>query len=241
MTVHILPSGATLTEIGSAGPKPLPACIVFPGGGYEYLAPQEAEPVAEWLGSIGFRGFILRYRFTPHLHPAPLEDAQAAIRIVRENATTWGVLTDAVGIIGFSAGGHLAATTSTHWANRVERPDFTILIYPVVTMKDPLTHAGSRSFLLGPNPDPALVDDLSNETRVTKDTPPTFIVHGVDDATVSVGNSFAYATALLQCRVPFEIHCPQHMPHEVGLGDPGTPMDWRHAAAVWLTNITNQG
>lgn len=234
MTVHTLSSGATLTDVGAPGPSPRPACIVFPGGGYGTLAPHEAEPVAHWMESTGLRGFVLRYRVAPARHPAPLDDAHEAIRLVRSNAPAWGVIPTKVGILGFSAGGHLASTASTHWADREERPDFALLIYPVISLRDPLAHAGSRQNLLGPNPDPALVDALSNEKRVSLDTPPTFLVHGVDDTIVPVGNSLAYATALAEHRVPFELHCIEHGPHGFGMGTPGSPQDWRPDAARWL-------
>ena len=234
MTVHTLPSLATLTDVGEPGGTARPTCIVFPGGGYVGLAPHEAEPVAHWMESVGLRGFVLRYHVAPTRHPIPLNDAHEAIRAVRENAAAWGVLPGKVGILGFSAGGHLASTASTHWGDRAERPDFALLIYPVVSFHDPLAHKGSRESLLGPNPDPKLVDALSNEERVSLETPPTFLVHGVDDAVVPVGNSLAYATALAGHRVPFELHCPEHGPHGFGMGASGSPQDWRPAAARWL-------
>ena len=235
MTVRTLSSGATLTDVGEPGGTPRPACVVFPGGGYVGLAPHEAEPVAQWLESIGFRGFVLRYHVAPARHPAPLNDARAAVRTVRENAAAWGVAPGKVGILGFSAGGHLASTASTHWNDRAERPDFAVLIYPVISFHDPLAHRGSRESLLGPDPDPKLVDALSNEDRVSLETPTTFLVHGVDDTVVPVGNSLAYARALADHRVPFELRCPEHGPHGFGMGTPGSPQDWRPEAARWLS------
>ncbi len=235
MTVHTLSSGATLTDVGEAGKTPRPACIVFPGGGYVGLAPYEGDPVAQWMETVGLRGFVLRYHVAPARHPVPLNDAHEAIRMVRSNAAAWGVLPEKVGILGFSAGGHLASTVSTHWGDHVERPDFALLIYPVISFHDPLAHRGSRENLLGPNPDPKLVDALSNETRVSLDTPPSFLVHGVDDTVVPVGNSLAYAMALADHRVPFELHCIEHGPHGFGMGAPGSPQDWRPWAARWLS------
>ncbi len=234
MTIHQLPSGATLTDVGQPGSSARKGCIVFPGGGYGGLADHEAEPVAQWLESIGLRGFVLRYRVSPNRHPAPLDDAHAAIRLVRTNAAAWGVLPDKLGILGFSAGGHLASSAATHWADRGERPDFSILIYPVISLHDPLAHVGSRENLLGTNPDSYLVDALSNEDRVSLDTPPAFIVHGVDDTVVPVGNALAYATALAAHRVPFELHALAHGQHGFGLGAAGSPQDWRPNAARWL-------
>ena len=234
MTVHTLSSGATLTDVGVPAASPRPACVVFPGGGYGGLAPHEADPVAQWMESIGLRGFVLRYHVAPFRHPVPLNDAHEAIRLVRTNAAAWGVLPAKVGILGFSAGGHLASTASTHWADRDERPDFALLIYPVVSFHDPLAHVGSRQNLLGSHPDSCLVDSLSNEDRVSLDTPPTFFVHGVDDTVVPVGNSLAYATALAEHHVPFELHCIEHGPHGFGMGAPGSPQDWRTTARRWL-------
>ncbi len=234
MTVHTLPSGATLTDVGQPGGVAKAACIVFPGGGYGGLAPHEAEPVARWMESVGLRGFVLRYRVAPHRHPAPLDDAHAAIRLVRTNAKAWGVISDKLGILGFSAGGHLASTASTHWSDRAERPDFSLLIYPVISLHDPLAHVGSRNNLLGEPADSYLVDALSNQDRVSLDTPPAFIVHGVDDTVVPVGNALAYATALAEHRVPFELHAIEKGPHGFGMGEPGSPQDWRPWAARWL-------
>lgn len=234
MTTITLPSGATLTDVGQAGGDPRPACIVFPGGGYGGLAPHEAEPVAHFMESVGLRGFVLRYRVAPNRHPAPLDDAHTAIKMVRSKGAEWGVNPSKVGILGFSAGGHLASTASTHWSEPAERPDFALLIYPVISMKDPLAHVGSRNNLLGPTPDPKLVDALSNQDRVSLETPPTFIVHGVDDTVVPVGNALAYATALAEHRVSFELHAIEHGQHGFGLGAPGSPQDWRVVAAHWL-------
>ncbi|KAH7104312.1 esterase [Auriculariales sp. MPI-PUGE-AT-0066] len=237
-TVYTLPSGATLTDIGAPVSPARPGCIVCPGGGYTNLSAKEGAPVAEWLESIGIRAFVLAYRVNT-LHPGPLEDARAAIRLVRANTDAWGVQSYALGIIGFSAGGHLASTLSTHWVDRVERPDFSVLIYPVITMKDPLAHKGSRTALLGSNPDPALIEDLSNETKVTADTPPAFVVAGANDATVPVGNSLLYVTALAGAKVPFESHLPVHMSHGDVFGI-GAGEDWRTWFGVWLPALALQ-
>lgn len=234
MDTITFPSGATLTDVGQPGGSPKPACIVFPGGGYGGLAPHEAEPVAQFMESVGLRGFVLRYRFAPHRHPAPLDDAHTAIEMVRAKGATWGVDPAKVGICGFSAGGHLASTASTHWSTREQRPDFALLIYPVISLRDPLAHVGSRENLLGPSPDPYLVDALSNQDRVSLETPPTFIVHGVDDTVVPIGNALAYATSLSEHRVPFELHCIEHGAHGFGLGAPGSEQDWRPQATRWL-------
>ena len=235
--LHTLPSGATLTDTGQPDATLKPGIIVIPGGGYEYHSAHETECIAEWLESIGLRAFVLRYRLQPDLHPAPLEDAQTAIRLVRENAVSWGVHAGVMGVIGFSAGGHIASTVSTRWSDRTERPDFAVLVYPVISM-GPLGHAGSRGFLLGPTPDPEVVASLSNETQVTSETPSTFIVHGANDKTVSVRNALVYAMALSEAGVPFELHCPRNMLHDTAMSVVGTPSDWRPAASEWLLVIT---
>ena len=215
-----------------------PAVIVCPGGGYGMHAEHEAEPVAEWLESIGVRAFVLRYRLAPHRHPAPVEDAFAAIRYVRSHATSLAVRPDLVGILGFSAGGHLAGTACVRFdlatAGEVSaRPDFGILIYPVVTMQTH-THGGSRTNLLGETPDPGLVDALSLERQVSPETSPLFLVHGANDGPVPVENSLALASSLARSSVPFELHVVEDGPHGFGLGQPGEPTDWRGACEKWL-------
>src|SRR6267143_2736953 len=171
------------------------AVIICPGGGYQHLADHEGGPVAEWLNSVGVTAFVLKYRLGPRYHhPAPLQDAARAIRIVRSRATEWNIDPKRIGILGFSAGGHLASTIGTHFesgkpeaADPIERvssrPDLMILIYPVITMRE-LTHAGSKRMLLGENPSADLVTLLSNEEQVTKETPPAFLVHTSNDPAV---------------------------------------------------------
>jgi len=232
--VHTLPGGATLTDVGVPGETAKPACIVLPGGGYAGWSDRAAEPVAEWLESIGVRGFVLRYRVAPNLHPASLDDTHTAIRLVRSSAAEWGVNPAVVGIMGFSAGGHLGSTASTHWTDRIERPEFAVLVYSVINMRPPLADPIVIVNLLGPDPDEALIDNLSNELQVTSETPTTFLVHGVNDELVSVQNSLIYAKALSESHVPFELHCPQDGPHGFVMGEPGTPTDWLPAGKVWI-------
>jgi acetyl esterase/lipase len=223
------------------------ACVVCPGGGYGGLAPHEGKPVAEWLNSLGIAGFVLKYRLAPRYHhPAPLLDAQRAIRTVRSRAASWGIRPACIGILGFSAGGHLATTATTHFdagnagaADPIDRascrPDFAIPIYPVVTMTSPFTHEGSRRNLLGPDPKPELVDLLSNEKQVTKETPPVFLVHTVDDAAVPVENSLQFAAALRRAGVPFEMHIYERGPHGFGLGGGDRVLaSWPLRCADWL-------
>lgn len=222
------------------------AIIVLPGGGYSHLANHEGAPVAEWLASLGITAFVLKYRHGPrYRHPSPLLDAAQAIRTVRARAVEWGLDQNRIGILGFSAGGHLASTIGTHFdsgkpagADEIERvssrPDLMILIYPVISMRE-FTHAGSRRMLLGENPSPELVALLSNDEQVTKDTPPAFIVHTADDAGVPVENSLRFAAALRKARVPVEIHVYEHGPHGFGLGGKDPILSsWPQRCAEWL-------
>lgn len=237
----------TLSPAPSDGVAASPAIVVCPGGGYGGLAAHEAEPVAKWLNTLGVTGVVLRYRLGPRYHHAvPLQDAQRAIRTVRARAAEWKVDPKRVGILGFSAGGHLAATASTQFdagdpnaADPIDRqssrPDVSVLVYPVITFTDPHTHAGSRRNLLGENPAKELVDAMSAEKRVTKDTPPAFIFHTADDQAVPVENAILYASALRRMGVPFELHVYEHGRHGVGLaaGDP-VLKTWPGRCADWL-------
>jgi acetyl esterase/lipase len=222
------------------------AVIVCPGGGYQHLADHEGRPVAEWLNSIGVTAFVLKYRLGPtYHHPAQLQDAARALRTVRARAKEWGIDPQRIGILGFSAGGHLAATAGTHFAagkldasdpiERVSsRPDLLVLVYPVITMKDS-THGGSKLNLLGKDPPAELVVLLSNEEQVTKETPPTFLVHTMTDAAVPVENSMMFAAALRRAGVPFEFHLYERGPHGFGLGEKDAILaSWPARCADWL-------
>jgi pectinesterase len=222
------------------------AIIVCPGGGYGHLADHEGAPVAEWLNSIGITAFVLKYRLGPRYHhPAPLQDAARAIRTIRARALEWKIDPERIGILGFSAGGHLAATIATHFDSgkpdardsieRVSsRPGLAILIYPVITMRDK-THAGSKKNLLGDNPLPELIALLSNEEQVTRETPPTFLVHTMTDTAVPVENSQMFAAALRKAGVPFEFHLYERGPHGFGLGrDDPILSTWPARCADWL-------
>lgn len=225
-----------------------PGVVVFPGGGYAHLAmDHEGYQVAEWLNSLGIAAFVVRYRLgTKYNHPNQLKDAQRAIRLVRANAEQWNINSDKIGILGFSAGGHLASTAGTHFTkggddankplDRVgSRPDFMILIYPVITMKLNYTHEGSRTHLLGKDPDEELVNYLSNERQVTEETPPTFLVHGSNDAAVPVQNSLQFYESLLHHRVPAEMHLFEDGPHGFGLA-PDDPelSSWTKLCELWM-------
>jgi acetyl esterase/lipase len=205
--------------------------IICPGGGYTYLAVvHEGADIAEWLNSNGITAVVLKYRLPSDSimmdkSIAPLQDAMEAIRIVRRNARDLGINPQKVGIMGFSAGGHLASTLATHYDENVyktsdktsARPDFAILVYPVISMMNPETHAGSRRNLLGENPDTTQVLRFSNQLHVTKDTPPTFIVHSSDDKTVPVINSIGFYQALVKNNVTAEMHIFQKGGHGYGL------------------------
>ncbi len=222
------------------------AIVVCPGGGYGHLADHEGGPVAEWLNSIGVAAFVLKYRLGPRYHhPAPLQDAARAIRTLRARAAEWNLDPERIGILGFSAGGHLASTLGTHFDSgsaeapdpieRVSsRPNLMILIYPVITMRDH-AHAGSKKNLLGPEPASELVALLSNEEHVTRETPPTFLVHTMTDPAVPVENSLSFAMALRKAGVPFEFHLYERGPHGFGLGKKDPILaSWPDRCADWL-------
>ncbi|MEO8334531.1 MAG: alpha/beta hydrolase [bacterium] len=225
------------------------AVVIFPGGGYQHLSMEkEGSDVANWLTTTGVTAFVVRYRLGPkYHHPVELGDAQRAIRIVRSRASEWGVNPGHVGIIGFSAGGHLASSAGTHFdagtaasADNIERassrPDFMLLLYPVITMRgDSTTHLGSRKNLLGDSPDDALVRLMSNELQVTRNTPPTFIVHSTDDKTVPVANSLMFYQALRNNGVPTEMHVFEYGGHGFGLA-PADPVlgAWTTLCESWM-------
>jgi acetyl esterase/lipase len=223
------------------------AVVVAPGGGYSVLASNhEGRQVANWLNAMGVTAFVLKYRLGPrYRHPVPLEDAQRAIRLVRARAEEFGIAPDRIGMMGFSAGGHLTSTAGTHFdagdpaaADSIERvssrPDFLILGYPVVSLVE-FAHSGSRNNLLGENPDPQLVENLSNELQVTAETPPAFLFHTSDDGAVPVENSVLFYLALRRAGVPAEMHAFQTGPHGVGLAmnDPALG-EWPELLANWL-------
>lgn len=225
--------------------------VVFPGGGYQHLAMEkEGYKVARWLNELGVAAFVVKYRLGERYnHPSQVNDAHQAIRMVRDNASEWGVEKDRLGILGFSAGGHLASTAGTQFSDgdpsasnsidrQSSRPDFMVLIYPVVTMKMDYTHQGSRRNLLGPNPDQQLVEQLSNEMQVTDQTPPTFIVHGTNDSGVPVQNSLQFYNALLKNGVPAEMHLFQDGPHGFGLA-PDDPQlsTWTKLCENWMLGL----
>jgi acetyl esterase/lipase len=224
------------------------AVVICPGGGYGILAADhEGKQVAEWLNALGVAGFILTYRHSPYRHPIPLMDAQRAISTVRYRSREWGVDPTRIGILGFSAGGHLASTAGTHFAvenidakdpidRTSNRPDFMVLVYPVISFTAEYTHKGSRANLLGRNPDKELVKSLSNELQVTAQTPPTFLVHADDDRGVPSENSVCFYLALRKATVPAEMHIYLKGGHGFGLRPNScvAAADWPRRCADWL-------
>jgi len=235
------PRGLAAVPSRPDAPGPRPAILVLPGGGYARQADHEAEPVAEWLASLGIHAFVLRYRVAPHRHPASLEDAKEAMLYIRNGRHGLAVDTERVGVLGFSAGGHLAATLSTAAATGNPAldlpgavPDLSVLCYPVASMTHE-THQGSVENLLGAAPPSNLLTALSAELNVTPQTPPAFLWHTADDAAVPVSNSMNYAKALFAAGVPAELHVFPQGRHGLGLaaGDPG-PRQWTALCAAWL-------
>ncbi len=224
------------------------AVIICPGGGYTVLSHEkEGDKVAQWFQSIGVSAFVLKYRLPSDVimedkTVGPLQDAQEAVRVLRRNAAEWNLDPAKIGVIGFSAGGHLASTLSTHYNDVVykskdnvsARPDFSILIYPVISMEDGITHKGSKESLLGKNSSSDLIVKYSNEKQINENTPKTFLAHATDDGAVPVENSINYYLALKQNKVPAEMHLYEHGGHGFGLGVKGTNKNWPEACEKWL-------
>jgi acetyl esterase/lipase len=213
-----------------------PAVVIAPGGSYARLASNhEGRQVANFFNSLGFAAYVLRYRLGPRYHyPIELNDVQRAISLVRSHAADWRIDPARVGVVGFSAGGHLAMMASTRFDSG-SRPDFAVLGYPVISMSAPWTHQGSRTNLLGESPDAELARTLSGEAAVTKDTPPTFLFHTSEDATVPVENSVQYFLALKKAGVPAELHVFEKGPHGVGLANDNPALsEWTKLLANWL-------
>jgi acetyl esterase/lipase len=246
--VHDIP---TLTPyFPPPGESTSAAFIICPGGGYASLAPHEGSHYARWLSEQGIAGFVLKYRLgsNGYRHPSMLLDVQRAIRYVRRNAAEWKLDPNHVGVMGSSAGGHLASTALTHFdsgnpnaADPVDRfssrPDLGILCYPVITMGEN-THGGSRRNLLGDNANAELIELLSNERQVSSQTPPVFIFHTVDDSAVKVENAMEFAAALRRHNVSFELHLYPKGAHGMGLGsaqwDPKNRHEWTRECSRWL-------
>lgn len=242
-------SQPTLTIIPPVpGKQSQTAIVICPGGGYGGLSgSKEGTQIGEWLAQFGITSFVLKYRHGGgvHQHPVPLSDAQRAVRIVRSLASGMGYSSEQIGVMGFSAGGHLAASVGTHFdvgnkdaTNPIEqqscRPDFLVLVYPVISMDASFTHGGSRVNLLGEKPDDALVKLMSNELQVTDETPPTFIVHCSDDTAVPVENALRFYRALVDHKVPAELHVFAEGGHGFGMRQTGPVHEWPNLFANWM-------
>lgn len=229
---------------GAASGRPhddggLPLVLVCPGGGYARRAEHEADPVARWATSLGFAAAVLEYRVAPEAgFPNSLDDALDAVRNLRAKKAELG-LTGRIAVLGFSAGGHVAASLSVHGCHDpATRVDASVLIYPVITMRDPFTHAGSRTNLLGANPSPQMIEKTSNERQVSPSTPPAFLIHGLNDTAVPVENTLLYAEALKKHGIPHELHIFPDGPHGFGMGTPPAPVSqWPTLAGIWLRNV----
>ncbi len=196
------------------------AILMCPGGGYWGLAMgHEGNNMADWMNSMGITYAVLKYRMPNGHNSIPLSDAEEAMRIIRKNAKDWGVNPESVGVMGASAGGHLASTLATHASSPETKPDFQILFYPVITMEQGVTHKGSREYLLGKAPSDDLVKSYSNELQVSASTPQAFIMVSADDNVVPLANSLRYATALSENNVPFSLHVYPTGGHGWGYGD----------------------
>ena len=238
----------TLTMYAANGKSSGVGIIVCPGGSYTGLAMNhEGRQVANYLNSVGITAFVLKYRLGPkYHHPVEIGDAQRAIRLVRSRAAEFHVDADKVGVLGFSAGGHLASSVGTHFdagkadaADPIDkmssRPDFLVLGYPVISLTTQYTHKGSLKNLLGDNPDPELVKSLSSELQVTAQTPPTFLFSTSGDTAVPSENSVMFYLALHKAGVPAEMHIFEKGPHGVGLGGMDAALEeWPHLLVIWF-------
>lgn len=242
LTIFLPPDGVPHTGKG---------VVICPGGGYGILAmSHEGYDVAEAFAKEGVAAFVLKYRLPSDRimedkSIGPLQDAQRAMQLVRERAGEWGIKNGQVGIAGFSAGGHLASTLSTHYQDPLLpnpngtslRPDFSLLVYPVISMTDELTHRGSRNNLLGDNPDAGKTTLFSNELQVTADTPPAFLVHAEDDTAVPIANSESYAAALHSHGVAVKLLTYPHGGHGFGLHNKTTTDQWFGHFVEWLRTL----
>jgi len=233
------------------------AVVICPGGGYRILAyHHEGSDIAKWFNSYGITAIVLKYRLPQDANNiegrlSPFLDAQRAIRLTRFHAEEWGIDPDKIGIMGFSAGGHLASTLGTHFddnffiTDKIDsidcRPDFQILMYPVITFKEPYLHLGSRTNLIGENPDSSLINYYSNELHVSENTPPTFLIHAEDDGGVPVENSLMFYKKLKIFGVPSEMHVFQKGGHGFGLAiGKGRLEQWKDLCVSWIKDITRK-
>lgn len=226
--------------------------VICPGGGYAYLSiKKEGYDTAQWFTSLGITAFVLKYRLPSDeimkdKTIGPLQDAQEAVRYIRRNAKKWNLYTDKIGVLGYSAGGHLAAALSTKYDEVIysltdtvsAKPNFSLLIYPVLSMKEGVTHKGSKNKLLGKEASTEIKNSFSTEDLVNAQTPPTFLVHAMDDKGVPVENSIHYFLALQVHEIIAEVHLYQNGGHGFGLGNEGTSQFWTTQCEHWLhTNL----
>ena len=244
-------SKPTLTRFMAAKPNGM-SVIICPGGGYARLAfDHEGVEVAKAFNAMGISAYVLKYRLPSDKTQvdrslAPLQDAQQAIRLVRKNAVKWGLKADKIGIMGFSAGGHLAASAETHFTMKADpsvkdttsaRPDFAILVYPVVSFAEDIMHKGSRNTLIGDKATAEKTQLYSNELQVTPQTPPTFLVHAADDGSVPVEHSIRFYQACVKNKVPVEMHLYPKGGHGFGMNNKTTDDKWFERLANWLKTI----
>jgi acetyl esterase/lipase len=233
----------------SASAKPNGAAvIIFPGGGYWINAIQhEGYDVAKRFNAAGITAFVVKYRIPndktmSHRETGPLQDAQQAIHVIRSRAKEWSINPNQIGIMGFSAGGHLASTAGTHFQTAVNpaledsnlRPDFMILVYPVISFIDSVGHMGSREQLIGKSPGHEKIKEYSNELKVTKETPPTFLIHASDDDVVLSENSVRFYQSLIKNNVQAELHIYEKGGHGFGMNNPTTKDDWMERCLNWM-------
>ncbi len=233
------------------------AVLICPGGGYEYVVyDKEGTDIAKMLNAEGIVGIVLKYRLPKTENNiegrlSPFLDSQRAVRLIRFHAKEWGIDPHKVGIMGFSAGGHVASTLGTHYKDnffvndKIDsincRPDFMVLIYPVITFKNPFLHLGSRTNLIGENPDTSLINYYSNELHITQNTPPTFLVHANDDKAVPAESSIMFYNNLRKHDVISELHIFQEGGHGFGLAiGKGRLEQWKDLCSSWIKNITNK-
>ncbi|NLK47510.1 MAG: alpha/beta hydrolase [Bacteroidales bacterium] len=212
------------------------AVLICPGGGYSGVAfVKEGEEIAKWFNALGVNAFVLYYRMPNGHHDIPLKDAKTALEIIHKQAKSWGINKKKIGIMGFSAGGHLAATAATHLKAENNRPDFAILGYPVITMQEGLTHGGSRQNLLGQNPEEDLVNLYSCELQVSIKTPPAFLFHAEDDKVVPIQNSLMFVEALKSKKIPVELYSFPKGGHGFGMRPTNPETDkWPERLQVWM-------
>jgi len=241
-------SEPALTLVPAAVDRPNgTAVIIAPGGGYvREAAAREGYQYANWLSTLGVTSFVLTYRMQEFGHPAPLQDVLRAVRMVRSRAAEFGIDPNRIGVMGSSAGGHLAASAGTLFNHSIgrtgaaldavsARPDFLMLMYPVITMEAPAAHMGSRKALLGASPSPEMVQLMSLEKQVTPATPPTLLIHTQADQAVPVENSILFFQALTRNKVPAEMYLFEHGSHGMGMRDNlGTASAWPRRAEEWM-------